>query len=104
MEEIEKSATSLLAQAQEIWHLVMEGILSGLSLPHVIAVGVSLVVALLVHRWVRRLVLSVETRLMCGAVGGFYHASPIGQNADRDRGTDLQSDMDFLLRHRLVIF
>jgi len=71
MEEIEKSVTPLLAQAQEIWHLVMEGILSGLSLPHVIAVGVSLVVALLVHRWVRRLVLRVETRIMWGALAAF---------------------------------
>lgn len=75
MEEIEKSVSPLVLQAQEMWHFLIDGILRGLSLPQVIAIGVSLVVALLFHRWVRRLIMSVETRLEGGRSPRLGHAA-----------------------------
>ena len=77
MEEIEKSVSPLVLQAQEMWHFLIGGILRGLSLPQVIAIGVSLVVALLFHRWVRRLIMSVETRLEGGRWRRLFHTARI---------------------------
>jgi small-conductance mechanosensitive channel len=75
MEEIEKSVSPLLFQAQEIWYFVIDVILSGLSLPQIIAIGVSLIVALLFHRWVRRLIMGVETRLEGGRWRRLFHTA-----------------------------
>ena len=77
MEEIEKSVSPLVLQVQEMWHFLIDGILRGLSLPQVIAIGVSLVVALLFHRWVRRLIMSVETRLEGGRWRRLFHTARI---------------------------
>lgn len=63
MEEITKSISPVVVQAQEFWHLLVNGILGGLSIAQVIAIAVTLLVAVVFHRWVRDLLQSIETRL-----------------------------------------
>jgi hypothetical protein len=63
MEEIERSVSPLVDLLLGTLNQLLAATLAAISIPQAVAIGLSLFLAVLFHRWVRALILRLETQI-----------------------------------------